>query len=105
MIETLSINSQPFLMNSDLEQGFLRGSIWNNLYEPYKYENTKSVFDNPSKQTDYLIMIYTFAKIDLSLYIITHPDEYEAIDTLKKIETELEKITEYQKQTDVSNLV
>ncbi|MGM9969309.1 MAG: spore coat protein CotJB [Anaeroplasma sp.] len=94
-IKTLEINSQQFIMNNDIEKGFLRGSIWENLFEPYKYVLDKITPMNEKEMLVYTLQIYTFAALDLKLFIITHPDNKEAKNTYKNIEIECKKIREY----------
>lgn len=95
IIKTLNINSQEFLIDNDIEKGFLKGSIWSNLYEPYKY-TVKSI----SKLTDlekaiYMLQVYTFTSIELTLYVSTHPNNKEAHEMLKKINAEKKKIVDF----------
>lgn len=94
-IKTLNINSQEFLIDNDIEKAFLKGSLWSNLYEPYKY-SVKSI----QKQSDiekaiYMLQVYTFASIELTLFVSTHPENKEAYDMLKKINNEKKKITDF----------
>ncbi len=94
--QTLDINMQPFDMTYDLESGFLRGTIWNNLYDKYKYEATKT--NTPmtvENQLIYMIQVYSFAVTELTLFVCTHKDNIEAINMLKKISLEREKIYSY----------
>ena len=84
-----------FFIDNDIEKGFLKGSIWSNLYEPYKY-TVKSV----SKLTDlekaiYMLQVYTFTSIELTLYVSTHPNNKEAHEMLKKINAEKKKIVDF----------
>ena len=94
-IKTLEINSQTFVMNSDIEKGLLRGSIWQNLFEPYKYVLDKFNTTNEEEQLKYMLQVYTFASIELTLFIATHPNNMEAMETLKRINMERKRICEY----------
>lgn len=96
MKNTLSINIQTFEMVSNLELGFARGSIWGNLYEPYKMENSyanNSV--SPIEQVKYLISVYSFALLELKLYMLTHPNCLDSRETYKKIKIEHDKLVAY----------
>lgn len=93
MLATAKIENQPFDLINDFELGFARGSLWNNLYVPFKYENTNmnsslTLNDN----YHYLLMVYTFASIELSLYLATHKNDQNCIDTLQRVNAELEKV-------------
>lgn len=94
-IKTLNINSQEFVVDSDIEKGFLKGSIWQNLYDPYKYRVNKINKKNDYENALYMLQVYTFASVELSLYISTHPNNKEAINMLKKINQEKAKICEF----------
>lgn len=93
-IKTLEINSQEFVLVNDLEKGFLRGSIWSNLYDGYKFilENISSMTEEEKLML--MLQIYTFTSVELNLYICTHPNCSEAIKTLKRVNTEKQKLTE-----------
>lgn len=93
-IKTLEINSQEFVLVNDLEKGFLRGSIWSNLYDGYKFilENIGSMTEEQKLML--MLQIYTFTGIELNLYICTHPNCSEAIKTLKRVNVEKNKLKE-----------
>ena len=95
IIKTLEINSQEFIVDSDIEKGFLKGSIWQNLYDPYKYKVNKINKKNDFENALYMLQVYTFTSIELTLYICTHPDNVDAIKMLKKINQEKDKICEF----------
>jgi len=94
-IKTLDINSQPLEIDNDIEKGFLKGSIWSNLYIPYKYKIDKISFDNDYERAIYMLEVYTFFGVELTLYICTHPNNKEALDMLQKINSERKKICEF----------
>ena len=91
-IKTFEINSQDFVLINDLEKGLLRGSIWGNLYEGYKFilEN----IGNLSEEQKLMLMlqVYAFTSLELSMYITTHPNNTEAIKTLKRVNIEKDKL-------------
>lgn len=94
-MKTLEINSQPFEIDNDMEKGFLKGSTWKNLYSPYKYKVDKITFENDFERAIYMIEVYTFMSIELTLYICTHPNNKEALNMLQRINSEKNKITEF----------
>ena len=94
-IKTLEINSQEFVLDSDIEKGFLKGSIWGNLYSSYKFVLTDIMNKTEEEQLMLMLQVYTFASIELSLYVCTHPDNKEAVDTLKKVNIEKSKICDF----------
>ena len=93
-IKTLEINSQEYVLVNDLEKGFLRGSIWGNLFDGYKFilEN----IDNVTEEQKLILMlqIYAFTSLEISMYITTHPDCTDAIKTLKRVNMEKQKLQE-----------
>lgn len=94
-IKTLEINSQPFVIDNDIEKGFLKGSLWENLYIPYKYKVDKITNMSDLDSAIYMLQVYTFTSIELTLYVATHPNCKEAFDMLKKVNAEREKICEF----------
>lgn len=91
-MKTLEINSQPFELNSDMEKGFLRGSAWENLYIPYKFSVPKLNNLTDFEQALYVLQVYTFVSIELTLYISTHPKCKDALEALDRINIERDKI-------------
>ena len=94
-MKTLEINSQKFVMDSDIEKAFLKGSLWQNLFSPYKYVVETYKPKNDIDSLNFLIQIYTFASIELTQYIITHADNIEAKNILKKVNQERKKIIDF----------
>ena len=65
--------------------GFLRGNMFKDEYEPYK--NLTYFKLNPSNDKErllYQVMAYSFAINDLNLYLDLHPDNKEMLDLFKK---------------------
>jgi hypothetical protein len=91
-IKTLEINSQKFDLNKDYEEGFLKGSAWNNLYSFYKFEPKEIKFNNDLDKLLYLYQIYSFISLELTLFISTHPNEVDAINMLNEVNKYLELI-------------
>jgi hypothetical protein len=94
-LKTLEINSQQFVLDSDIEKGFLKGSIWENLFSGYKFIVTSIDNLSEEEQVMFMLQVYTFASIELTLFVCTHPDHKEAIETLKKVNIEKEKLCEF----------
>ena len=69
-------NQQPI----DPTQGWLRGNLFANLYDPYK--NYKPANLDPKNEREtllYQVMQYKFALTELNLYLDTHPNDTEMI--------------------------
>ncbi|MDE7264055.1 MAG: spore coat protein CotJB [Anaeroplasmataceae bacterium] len=94
-MKTLEINSQEFILDSDIEKGFLKGSLWENLFSGYKFILTDVKELTEEEQFLFMLQVYTFASIELALFVCTHPDHNEAIETLKKVNLEKHKLTDY----------
>lgn len=94
-MKTLEINSQSFVMDSDIEKAFLKGSLWENLFSPYKYVLEVYKPKNDFDSLIFLIQIYSFASIELTQYIITHQNNIEAKNALKKVNQERKKIIDF----------
>lgn len=62
------------------EEGFKRGNMFKNLYDEYKNFKPKKLTAN-SEREDMLmqIMEYTFAMIDLQLYLDMYPNDKDAL--------------------------
>ena len=82
------------MLVNDLEKGFLRGSIWENLYDGYKFilENIESKTEE--QRLMLMLQVYVFTSLELSMYITTHPDCVDAIKTLKRVNMEKQKLQE-----------
>lgn len=94
-IKTLEINSQEFLLDSDIEKGFLKGSLWENLFSGYKFIVTSIDDLSEEEKVLFMLQVYTFASIELTLYVCTHPQNTEAIETLKKVNIEKDKLCDF----------
>lgn len=94
-MKTLEINSQEFILDSDIEKGFLKGSLWENLFSGYKFILTDINELTEEEQLMFMLQVYTFASIELTLFVCTHPEHKEAIDALKKVNLEKHKLTDY----------
>lgn len=94
-IKTLEINSQEFLVDNDLKKGFLKGSIWANLYKPYKFRVDSINNQSEEELAIFMLEVYTFASTELTLYYITHKNNKEALEMLKQVNIEKNKLCEY----------
>jgi spore coat protein JB len=75
-------------------EGFLRGNMFKNEYEPYK--NLTYFKLEPKCERDkqlYKIMALSFAINDLNLYLDLHPDNKEVFDLFKRYVQEKECLT------------
>ena len=93
-IKTFEINSQEFVLVNDLEKGFLKGSIWENLYDGYKFMLTDIGNLNDEQRIMLMLQVLSFTSLEISMYITTHPNDEEAIKTLKRVNIEKEKLKE-----------
>lgn len=61
-------------------EGFIRGNLFDNLYEPYKNYNAQKL--NPANEKDALLQQwqqYNFALVDLNLYLDVNPNDSNAL--------------------------
>lgn len=75
------------------KEGFLRGNMFRNEYKPYKnltYVNIKPKNDREAKLFN--VMQYAFAITDMNLYLDTHPEDKGALNILKELIMEEEKV-------------
>lgn len=86
------IKSQDFDLNYNILEALAKGSGWNNLYEPYKFE----IKTLPSS-IENIIRAYKFMLIELTLYHKTHPDCQKTLDAIRRTKEELKKAIEYKK--------
>ena len=62
--------------NYDPYVGFMRGNVFESLYEPYKNYNYATI--NPINEKEYqelLLQTYSFNLNDINLYLDTHPND------------------------------
>ncbi len=80
MTSPMSPNVNPRVQLTTPEEGYMRGNLFDNLYDQYKnYRPMKLVPNN--EQADILLQInmYTFALHELRLYLDIYPDNPEFI--------------------------
>ena len=96
------------MMNNEKEKkslydpynGFIRGNLFKDLYDPYKREEPYEI-KPMNAQAELLTNIdaLAFAMIDLNLLLDIRPDNREAIELYNKYKVEKEKLTkEYEKK-------
>lgn len=78
---------------ADPKEGFLRGNLFNNLYDPYK--NYKYGMLNPNNKKEellYNILMYKFALVELNLYLDTHPNNTNILNLYNQYLSEEKKL-------------
>jgi len=89
MINKFKMTKQTNMMSKDKPiepyEGWIRGNLFENLYDPYKnYRPQELSADNEREALLYQIMQYKFALIELNLYLDTNPNDTSAIDLYNK---------------------
>ena len=73
--------------------GFIRGNLFDNLYNPYKNYKPEEIEAKDEREALlYQVMQYKFALIELNLYLDTNPNDKEAIELFnqyQKIEKQM----------------
>lgn len=88
-------------MNKEINplEGFLRGNLFDNLYEPYKnytYANLKAT--NKKEEMLYNLLMYKFALTELNLHLDIYPNDTMMINLYKKyLKEEKELCKEFDK--------
>ena len=75
-------------------QGFIRGNLFGNLYDPYK--NYKPAEVSPTNEKEALLeqwQQYNFALTDLNLYLDVYPNNREALNLYNKYTEIIKQIT------------
>ena len=77
----------------DPYEGLIRGNMFKNLYDPYKLRQPYEI-KPMNQQAEMLTYIdaLCFACVDLSLYLDTHPNDKQAIETFNKYRSEKETL-------------
>lgn len=93
------MNPTPSHSLADPKVAFLRGNLFNELYDPYK--NYKYADLKPSNQKEellYNIMMYKFVLTDLNIYLDNYPNDTECIMLFNKYLAEEKKLSnQYEK--------
>ena len=95
-------NSQIY----DLSEGFTKGNMFVNLYDPYKNYTPREIKPQTERQA-LLDKIYKlcFAINDLNLYLDTHPNDSAAYELFKKYSLMYDKCSaEYESKYQVLEL-
>ena len=65
----------------DPKESFLRGNLFNDLYQPYKnYKYTSLKPTNKKEELLYNLLMYKFVLNELDLYLDTHPNNSQVIN-------------------------
>ncbi len=77
------------------EEGFLRGNLMKDEYIPYKNLTYYKLKAETERETLLLkLMSYTFAIVDLNLYLDLHPEDQNAFHLFQKYVAEKNKVEE-----------
>lgn len=89
----------------DPYQGFIRGNLYKNLYDPYKIKQPYDI-KPMNEQAELLTYIdaLSFACIDLNLYLDVYPNNQQLIDLYNQYNMQKKELTE-QYQTKFGPLV
>lgn len=98
-------NSMGNMFNSDnslaeAKTAFLRGNLFNDLYEPYKgYKYRELIPSNMREEQLYNILKYNFVLVELMLYLDVNPNDREKVNLYNKYLIEKKQlIDEYEKK-------
>ena len=96
MLPHISFKNQEFESIVSPEAALARGSSFNNLYRPYKFETNKILKgQNPRQNMLALIDIYSFLITDLMMYLDTHPENEKVKHLIHTLRMELKKLKDY----------
>lgn len=92
-LNTQSIFAMP-------SEGFLRGNLEANTYEPYKNMNyIRPTINNEREAMLYKVQEMSFASHDLNLYLDTHPNDSSAIKLYDDYNRQTKRLTdEYERK-------
>lgn len=89
---------RPVSNLTDIESGFLRGNMFNDIYDGYFKKIKKITSKNERERLLLKIQGLTFASIDLSLYLDINPNDKDITSKFEKINRELDKnVKEYER--------
>ena len=90
------VKNQKFGNLFELEDALYKGTIFKDLYKPYKYEPVMQKSYPSKKERLYSILQKLgFYMVDLKLYLDTHKDDDEALNTFKVYRDEYNKMSQY----------
>ena len=71
---------------ASVKEGFARGNMFNDLYDPYKnYRYERVVANNKQEELLLEIMALSFAINDLNLYLDLHPNDEDVLKKFKEL--------------------
>ena len=84
---------------ADPKTAFLRGNLYNNLYDPYKgYKYRELTASNKREELLYNILKYNFVLIELMLYLDVNPNDREKVNLYNRYLMEkLQLVEDYEK--------
>ncbi len=96
MLKELRIESQDFEGIVEPSLGLARGSVFTNLYIPYKFD-PKMILTGKNDRQKLLaaIDVYGFLINDLTLFLDTHPTCPKVINSLNIAKNEYQKLKKY----------
>lgn len=88
------------------EEGWKRGNLDANAYDPYEpYVPQTPIPKTEAEALKQKIQAYSFAVLELGLYLNTHPNDRSALDLFLRYREDLRKmVTEYQERFDPISL-
>ena len=96
-------NNMTMNMNNNLtdpKEGFLRGNLFNNLYEPYKnYQYKKLNPMNKKEELLFNILMYKFALKELNLYLDVYPNNNQILNLYNKYLIEEKQLCDQYEKT------
>lgn len=89
-----------------VDEGFLKGNLFKNLYDPYKKYEVKKLIPKTEKELlEYNIYKLGFAINDLNLYLDINPHDKEMYELFKNYIEQYKKcLCEYEKKYQVLEL-
>ena len=91
-IGSINFNRNDQLTN--IEDGFNKGNMFNNLYSKYKNHVYKLKVSNKKDELLYTLQMHEFALKDLCLYLDTHPNDESILLEFNKISKKLNDVKE-----------
>lgn len=89
----------------DIYEGFIRGNMFKNLYNDYKIKPYNIEPKNEQDELLTYIDMYSFAAHDISLYLDTHPNDYDMIKLYNQLNMEIKNLQiKYQKEYEPINI-